>query len=315
MEIPLKLKWLGKETRELCDLLSPFHPMILVSPAPQLRTSDLPAGFIRLPHRVCRVWDLRRGDFASDPDASSQADVAVEVIELHDLAQSFAAINEFYFEGYLRNSALHHAPRVSNDYNLQSFYSNLYERRFIALVRAVRDNRTVGGLLLRHPKAIELNAYRARLRSSSIAIIDVLSPDPRSKYLKLLVRRACEWARDAGYHSLSSLPNSAVVIAENKVDDDSTLASENITVWQEEKAGLLYCDLRRCSYLSNDVYFYSFCGDEVYLNYVANVLPAYSRIVRLLKSTTDLKKRVYTRHAPVRSTLDAAGIECAFLVP
>ena len=301
MEIPLKLKWLGKETGELCDLLAPFHPMILVSPAPHLLDGELPAGFIRLPHRVSRVLDLHRGDFKSAP-----GDLTFDVIELHDRLQNFSTIYEFYFEVYLKNSALR---RLSHHYYLEPFYSKLLERRFIALIRGVYEGRTVAGLLLRQPTAVELNAYRARLDpGASIAIVDVLSTGSRA-----LVQRAAEWARDAGYSFLSTRPTSALVTDANEIQNDWILETENITIWQEEQAALLYCDLRRCSYFSNDIYFYSFAGDELSLNYVANVLPSESRILRLLNSTIDMNKKVYTRHAPVRAALSAAGIECEFL--
>ena len=311
MEIPLKLKWLGKETNELCDLLSPFHPVILVSPAPHLSTEDLPAGFIRLPHKICRVLDLRRSDFVSTFDRD---DLTVDVIELNDGPRNFSTIYEFYFEVYLRNSALQQAPSVSNYYYLEPFYSNLLDRRFIALVHGVYEDRMVAGLLLRHPTAVELDAYRARLSpDASIAIVDVLSTGAGSKHVKPLVRRASEWARDAGYSFLSSRPANALVTDGNDKHDDWILESENITVWQEDTNALLYCDLRRCSYFSNDIYFYSFSGDELSLHYVANVLPRYSGILRLLSSTNDLDKRIYTRHAPVRAALSAAGIECEFL--
>ena len=302
MEIPLKLKWLGKETGELCELLSPFHPVILVSPAPG--TPDLPAGFIRLPHKACRVLDLRRVA-ALDHD-----DLTFDVIEL-DQPRSFSTIYDFYFDVYLRNCPLHHAP----NYYLEQFYSSLLRGKFIALIRGIDRDRAVAGVLLRHPTAVELDAYRARLGSGigEVAIVDVLSTGARSERLKSLVQRAVEWARDAGYNFLSTLPGSALIADENEINDDWILDSENITVWQEEQAALLYCDLRRCSYLSNDIYFYAFSGDEMSLNYVANVLPRESDILRRLNSTRDLNKRVYTRHAPVRAALSAAGIECEFL--
>lgn len=314
MKIPLKLKWLGKETGELCDLLSPFHPMILVSPAPHLRTPDLPAGFVCLPHRICRVVDLRRTDFVSVYD---RGDLPFDVFELRDQPQSFSTIYEFYFEVYLRNSTLQHAPNVSSYHYFETFYSILLERRFIALIRGSFKDGTVAALLLRQPTAVELNAYRARLgpgtSTKEVAIVDVLSVDAGSKNLKSLVQRAVEWARDAGYNFLSSLPANALVTDGNESHDDWILENENVTVWQEEKTALLYCDLRRCSYLPKDIYFYSFSGTEVLLHYVANVLPRNSGVLRLLNSTVDLNKRVYTRHAPVRAALSAAGIECEFL--
>ena|SRR5215212_9426318 len=311
MEIPLKLKWLGKETGELCDLLAPFHPVILVSSAPHLRTRDLPAGFIRLPHKICRVLNLRRSDFVSTFDRD---DLTFDVMELQDRPRNFSPIYEFYFEVYLRNSALQNAPSVSNYYYLEPFYSNLLEGRFIVLIRCVYENRMVAGLLLRHPTAVELDAYRARLSpGASIAIVDVLSTGAGSKHVKPLVRRASDWARDAGYSFLSSLPANPIVTDGNEIQDDWILENENITVWQEQTNALLYCDLRRCLYFSNDIYFYSFSGDELSLHYVANVLPCHSGILRLLNSTSDLDKRIYTRHAPVRAALSAAGIECEFL--
>lgn len=314
MKIPLKLKWLGKETGELCDLLSPFHPIILVSPAPHLRTPDLPARFVCLPHRICRVLDLRRTDFVS---VSDRGDLHFDVFELHDQPQSFSAIYEFYFEVYLRNSTLQHVPNVSSYSYFETFYSILLERRFIALIRGSFEDGTVVALLLKEPTAVELNAYRACLgpgtSTKEVAIVDVLSVDAGSKNLKSLVQRAAEWARDAGYNFLSSIPTNALVTDGKESHDDWILESENVTVWQEEKAALLYCDLRRCSYFANDIYFYSLSGNELSLHYVANVLPRNSGVLRLLNSTVDLNKRVYTRHAPVRAALSAAGIECEFL--
>jgi hypothetical protein len=313
MDIPLKLKWLGKETAELCKLLAPFHPLILISSAPHLRNSDLPAGLVRLPNKICRVLDLRYRDFAY----ASDDDLAFDVLELSDNAQNFSALYEFYCEVYLRNSALKHVRRISDYRYLEPFHSNLLERRFIALIRGVYEDRTVAGLLLRHSTAVELDAYRARLGASvgeaEVAIVDVLSLDEGSKHWRSLVQRASEWAREAGYSFLSSLPTSALITNENEFEDDWTLENETTTVGQEANSALLYCDLRRCSYFSNDIYYYSLSGNEVSLHYVANVSPHHSGIVRLLNSTIGIEKKVYTRHASVREALSAAGIECEFL--
>jgi hypothetical protein len=210
MEIPLKLKWLGKETGELCHLLAPFHPLILISSAPHLPDPDLPIGFVRLPHKVSRVFDLRCRDIVSVSGLSSEADLDFDVIELNGDARSFAALYEFYFEVYLRNSALKHVRRTSDYRYLEPFHSNLLERKFIALIRGLYEDRTAAGLLLRHPTAVELDVYRARLNASvgegDVAIVDVLTSGEASTQLRSLVHRGSEWARDAGYSFLSSLP-------------------------------------------------------------------------------------------------------------
>jgi len=321
MEIPLKLKWLGKETGELCYLLAPFHPLIYISPAPHLRTGDLPAGFVCLPHTMCRVLDLRCTDFVSASGPPSRNDLAFDVLELNDEAQSFTAVYEFYFELYLKNSSLKHARRTSNYCYLEPFHSNLLERKFIALIRCRYEDGTGADLLLRQPTAVELDTYRALLRTcasigeADVAIVDVLSANGGSRQLMSLVQRASEWARAAGYSFLSSLPTSALVIGENENEDDWTLESETISVWSEGNTALLYCDLRRCSYLSSDIYYYSLSGSEMCLHYVANVVPRRSGILRLLNSTIDMEKRVYTRHATVRAAISAAGVECEFLNP
>jgi hypothetical protein len=321
MEIPLKLKWLGKETGELCYLLAPFHPLIYISPVPHLCSADLPSGFIRLPHKICRVLDLRCTDFVNASGPPSRNDLALDVLEFNGEAQSFSAIYEFYFEVYLKNSAVRHMRKTSNYCYLEPFHSNMLESRFIALIRNRHEDRTVAGLLLRRPATIELDAYQARLSASAsieeadVAIVDVLSADGGSRQLKSLIQRASEWARAAGYSFLSSPLTSALVTGENENDDDWTLEGETITVWPELDHALLYCDLRRCTYLSSDIYYYSLSGDKVCLHYVANVLPHRSGILRLLNSTIDMEKRVYTRHAAVRAALSAAGVECEFLDP
>jgi hypothetical protein len=228
MEIPLKLKWIGKETGELCNLLAPFHPLILISPAPHICDPDVPAGFVRLPHKIFRVLDLRNREIVSG--LPLQDELAFDVLEFNDDARNLSAIYEFYFEVYLRNSALKHVRRTSDYHYLEPFHSNLLERRFIALIRGLSEERTVASLLLRHPTTAELNIYRARLSASieeaDIAIVDVLSSEEGSEHLKSLVQRASEWARTAGYSFLSSLPTGALVTTENEIDDDWTLESK-----------------------------------------------------------------------------------------
>ena len=318
MEIPLKLKWLGTETGELCSLLAPFHPLIYISPAPQLRPADLPSGCIRLPDKICRVLDVRRTNFAGPSGPPSRHDLEFEVLEFKDETQSFSAIYEFYFEVYLKNSAVRHTRRTANYSYLEPFHSNLLERRFIALLRSRHGSRTVAGLLLRRAKPIELDACRARLNGGAsieeadVAIVDILSADG-SRQLKSLIQRASEWMRAACYSFLSSPSTSALLTGDSENEDDWTLEGETITVWPEGNNALLYCDLRRCSYLSTDIYFYSLQGEKLGLDCVANVLPHRSGILHLLSSTIDIEKRVYTRHAAVGAALTAAGVKCEFL--
>jgi hypothetical protein len=71
--------------------------------------------------------------------------------------------------------------------------------------------------------------------------------------------------------------------------------------------------LRRCSYLSQDVHYYSHDEKGSCLHYIANVEPARSLVVRLLSSLVHIEKRVYTRHARIHEVLSTAGIECEFL--
>jgi len=323
MKVPLKLKWLGKETGELCNLIAPFHPLILISPAPQVGDSGLPSGMVRLPHKICRVLDLQVGDLVSASELTAANDLAFDALDVSNDAQSFSAIYDFYFEVYLKNSALKHHRRTSDYRYLEPFHSNLLERRFIALIRGLNRDQTVAGLLLRHPTAVELESYSKRLKpgasigETDIAIVDVLSVDERSRHARSLVQHAAEWARNAGYSFLSSLPTSALITNETEIENDWTLQSKSITVWQEDKSALLHWDLRRCLYLSHDVYYYSLSNDndEVSLHYIANVSPRHSRLLRLLSSTIDIEKKVYTRQTSVCAALSTAGIECEFLNP
>jgi hypothetical protein len=315
MQIPLKLKWLGKETAEICRSITPFHPLILISPAPQLSDRDVPENFVRLPHSICRLFDLNaqrsvREEHdvyrsASQTDLrSSGAPCAFDVIEFKDDAQNFAALYEFYFEVFLKNSAVKGAHDAPDYQYIEQFHSALLEHNFIALVRAFRDSQIVAGLLLRRPTAPE--RFLNSIGVGKVAIVDVLSINStRSTLANELVSRGAQWAREADYSFLSATPCSALVTTEH----DWTIETASMLSWPEQPAALLYCDLHRCSYLSNDIYFYSISDNEVALHYVAN-RGSGSETIRLLSSTPHIKKTIYTRHPEVSAALFAAGFHC-----
>jgi hypothetical protein len=318
MPIPLRLKWLGRETAEVCSLIAPFHPLILISPVPRDHRLDFCSGLIPLPLKICRVFDLREKQAVTP--STGTGDLVFEVLELADKPESAAALYQFHFDVYLQNSALKQDRKTSDYCYLEPFHLAVLEHRFIVLTRALRNGRTVAGLLLRRPTAVELKSYREGLHCSrsieetDLAIVDVVSTDASSgSMLRVLAQHAARWARESGYSFLSSLPVAALITAEHENEEDYTVENEAIIVWQDEASALLYCDIRRCSYFATDIYYYSLCGKELSLNYVANVPPQQSGIVRLLKSTTHVEKKVYTRHPKVRDALLDAGIECEFL--
>lgn len=327
MEIPLRLKWLGHETGEIWGLIAPFHPLILMSPVPHMPVPEIPRGLVALPRKIYKVWDLyeteKKNREASMSCEGAPSGLAFEVLELKYDAQSFSAIYQFYFEVYLRSSALEDLPRTLAYRYLHQLQSALLERKFIALISLSRGIEKLGGLLLRHPSAAELAGYQQRLKTAAaiartdLAIIDLICIDARLAQIKLkrtLVRRAAQWMQEAGYSFLSSAPVTNLVVSENECDEDWILKPEVIPVWQENNSALLYCDLRRCSYLSQDVHYYSHDEKGSCLHYIANVEPARSLVVRLLSSLVHIEKRVYTRHARIHEVLSTAGIECEFLV-
>jgi hypothetical protein len=317
MPVPLRLKWLGRETEEVCSLIAPFHPLILVSPVPRDHRLDFCLGLIPLPLKICRVFELREKQAV--PPATGSEDLVFEALELADKPESAAALYQFYFDVYLRNSALKQDRKTSDYRYLEPFHLALLEHRFIVLIRALRSGRTVAGLLLRRPTSVELKSYRENLHCSrsieetDLAIVDVLSTGASSgNMMRALVQHAAQWARESGNSFLSSLPVAALFTAEHENEEDCAVENEAITVWQNGASALLYCDISRCSYFETDVYYYSLCGKDLSLNYVANVLPQQS-VIRLLKSTPHVKKKVYTRHPKMRAALLDAGIECEFL--
>lgn len=327
MEIPLKLKWLGHETAEICSFIAPFHPLILISPVPQLPSPEIPRGLVALPRKIYKVWDLyetgkKPREASMNCEMGASNGLAFDVLELKYDAQSFSAVYQFYFEVYLQSSALEDLPRTIAYHYLPRLQSGLLERKFIALISVSRGMEKLGGILLRHPSADELAGYQQRLKAiaaiarTDLAIIDLICIDARLAQTRLestLVRRAAQWTQQAGYSFLSSAPVTNLVVSENECDEDWILEREVIPVWQEDNAALLYCDLRRCSYLSKDVHYYSHDEKGSYLYYIANVEPRRSLVVRLLSSLVHIEKRVYTRHAGIHEALSTAGIPCEFL--
>jgi hypothetical protein len=264
------------------------------------------------------VFDLREKQTIAP--ATGTDDLVFEALELTDKPESAAALYQFYFDVYLQNSVLKQDRKTSDYRYLEPFHLALLEHRFIVLIRALRSGRTIAGLLLRCPTAVELKSYRERLHCSrsieetDVAIVDVLSTgaSPRNM-VRALVQHAAQWARESGYSFLSSLPVAALFTTEHETEEDYTVENEAITVWQDGASVLLYCDISRCSYFATDIYYYSLCGKGLSLSYVANVPPQQSVIVRLLESTPHLETNVYTRHPKVRTALLDAGIECEFL--
>jgi len=329
MEIPLKLKWLGRETGEIYSLIAPFHPLILIDPAPQLRNSEIPPGLIALPRRVYKVWDLRKTEKTNSgrPTISEidlAADLKFDVLKWRSDAPGLSAVYQFYFDLYLKSSALENLPRTAAYQYLERLHSTLLERNFIAMIRVLRGEQALGGLLLRHPSAIELACYQQRLQTfktitrKDVAIIDLVEADAQLDPVRLkraLVRRAAQWVQAAGYSFLSSAAATYPVLSKNECDEDWTLSGEATPVWNEDTTALLYCDFSRCCYLSKDVHYYSANGKRPCLHYIVNIDPTRSWAMRLLNTLVHIEKRVYTRQPRFHELLSAAGIECEFLAP
>jgi hypothetical protein len=315
MEIPLKLKWLGKETGELCNLIAPFHPLILISPVPYLQSSEVPPGLLQLPRKIFQVWDLR------NQENGSTDDLALESLDMNYDSKNFAALYEFYFEVYLKNVALGEVWGTTEYHSIETFHRALLEQQFVALLHLHRDSQPVASLLLRNASTVELNACRDALAGSvsiqqtDIAVIDVVCNRTQrhgASTTHSIARRAAGWAKDAGYSFLAFPANSLHTGASENDADWSVADFEMLTVSQPGTSALLYCDLSRCSYFSKDVYYYSLDEQRLSLNYVANVQPTRSRIGWLLNSK-QVEKKIYTRHGNVRAALSDAGINCEFL--
>lgn len=320
MEIPLKIKWLGEETADVCGLLAPFHPLILISPAPH---GAVPHGLIALPGSVSDLWDLQLSAWATSPGHAEKAHedargLSFDCIELSYSHEDFSAIYEFYFQAYLRNTAVRPGEGSTTYQYIEAFHEALFERRFVALIRASHEGEVVGGCLLRHTPAEELRGDRDAIgtragHEAEGVTLDVICPDVRFKDYgadDLLIFHAARWAREAGFSFLSTTRGPALAVGPRRKGALHAYGSKTIPVFHQETASFLYCDLRRCAHLQQDFYYYTCDGETRRLHYVANDLTPGADPLRLLNSVTGVEKRAYTRHVSLHAALSAAGIAC-----
>jgi hypothetical protein len=325
MEFPLRLKWLGTDTEEIYNLLTPFHPLILISLTPQLQKT--PHGLIPLPASISNIWDLNSVGWQQSPHSTDRAstdngEFRFEQTTLSYVHKNFSDIYEFYFQVYLKNSALRHLKGTASYNYIEWLHHALLENEFLAFIRAFSGDEVIAGCLLKRSSPEALRDCRERLEPPAPSgkteglILDLMCMDVRFEghgINELLISNAAQWAQQNGYSFLSTTQTAPLMMT--SAEDNLILRGghETIPVLHQKNSGLLYCDLHRCSYLRQDFYYYSYDESAPYIHYVANILPPFSQSVRLLNSIAKIEKRAYTRHPSMYSALSEAGIACELI--
>lgn len=323
MEFPLRLKWLGTETEEIYNLLTPFHPLILISPTPQLQKT--PHGLIPLPGSISNILDLcswKQSPQSAERVSDDDGEFRFEQITLSYVHKNFSDIYGFYFQVYLKNSALYHLKGTASYNYIEWLHHALLENEFLAFIRAFSGDEVVAGCLLKRSSPEALRECRERLEppaprgETEGVILDLMCTDVRfegHRINELLISNAAQWAQQNGYSFLSTNKTAPLLMTSAK--DNLILRGdhETIPVLHQKNSSLLYCDLHRCSYLAQDFYYYSYYESEPYIHYVANIMPPFSQSVRLLNSIAKIEKRAYTRHPSMYRALSEAGIACELI--
>jgi hypothetical protein len=318
MSLPLKLNWMGGETKEICELLKPFHPLIIVTPA---LSAESPPFEFALPGSISRVWDLR-----SSKTIDSLGNEATEVagkfhFEITDLQSNTAekrGLDDFYTNLYLNNTALLHLENMTEYNYAEKFHRDILSQKFFALARVTKDGETVAGCLLRYPTVKEKLGYQERFgnssadESESVLMLDALCCDARFNQAGLIwltISQTARWAQSIGYSYLSTIPASPVTVIRSADKMFWNAATETVPVLHSTKMSWLYCDLNRCSYLEPDIYFYCYENGVPCFNYVANRMVEPLRLASLLNSVIGVNKKVYTRHVHFREIISDKNIE------
>jgi hypothetical protein len=326
MQLPLKLKWLGGQTEEICALLARHHPLILVSPAPRLPSTR--AGVIPLPGTVSTAWDLRSPRMAKTLAGVGPVPgkgVGFEAMETASGARVQEAVHEFYFKIYLKSTALRRLHGVPFYLNIEGLHQRLLKREYEVFIRATLDREVVAGCLLRRASAGQAEDYRELLTGRGgedyaggerdVLVFDMLAIDERfgGELSQLTFAQAATWARSNGYTLLSTTPTSALVVSSDTLEPAWTFGGESVPVLHRRAGALLYCDLARCSHLPRDFFYIADEQPSPCLYYVANLSGGEPRAVRLLNSVTGIRKHVYTRRPQLWEAALGAGVDCTLL--
>ena len=317
-----KIKWLGSETAEICKLLAKYQPLIYVSPAPEL--CETPPGMVLLPGAVSLRWDLRTtNQIKWGREVSGQQEIGFkyETVNPIENPHSLAAIYEFYFKIYIKHTAFGFLPGTTIYNDIEMLHKSILAQRFISFTRAFIDGELVGGCLVSH-RVPTRSGYEtppdiaSAAEEIKVAAIDLICSDVKFKSANLtgrILSEAAGHARRSGIDYLQTQLFSPLTIVGCAQDLYWILARHSEAIASDGFRSLLYCDLVRCSYFSQDLFFYRYDGRSLSLHYIANTSPDASPLVALMDSAGDIEKKVYTRHAWAQGVASDRGIECVLL--
>lgn len=327
MEHPLRLKWLGEQTEEICSLLGLYHPLILVSPTPRPRSTE--AGLISLPTAFSRAWDVRpqeTGRGLPEVDSGAGQGVQFEHLEAAGGARVSAAVHECYFKVYLKSIAVRGLRGVPSYVYIEELNQRLLSREFAVFIRATLGGEVVAGCLLRRASAGQTEDYAGLLDgpragdetdgAADVLFFDMMAFDGRfadGELARLTFSHAASWAQRNGYALLSTSPMPAIGVVSDTFDAAWAFGGAALPVLHRRGGALLYCDLTRCCYLPQDVYYFADEQPTPCLYYFANVSGEQSQAVSMLNSITGVRKHVYTRQPRLRQAVSQAGVDCTLL--
>lgn len=325
MDIPLKLKWLGDETENICEFLSPYQPLILISPVPHLRRKL--DGLLSLPGAISQIWDLRLRSITRPViNQEELKKFTFEHFALPSGPEAYSAIFEFYFKVYLNSIALDYLLGVPFYMFIENLHQRLLNRELIVFTCVSFDGEVVGGCLLNRVSSGEEQNYRDSLNSTStdvapniemnIAVLDMFAIDQRfadQGLTQLLLYQTAQWAQQNCFAALATAPMTALQVNSRRDNMDLVFGGEASLVLHKRPDALLYCDLARCSYLPYDFFYFTNEEPTPCLSYVANVVTEKSKAISMLNSITGIKKQVYTRHLNMQRIISAAGLDCVLL--
>lgn len=305
IQTAFRVKWLGSETSEICNLLAAYQPLIHVWPAPAL--TEAPPGMMALPSAVSLRWDLQAGNPIVAGDDAPEFHIEYETINSTGNSNIMATIYDFYFEVYIKHTAFEmlQGTRLYNDIDM--LHENLMEQRYFSFTRAFIGGKVVGACLIK-----VLPAYLNRM----VAVIDFICSDVRFKSASLtrrILSKVAEQARKTGFDYLQTQQMSPVTAVYDAYDLSWALGGPLATVAHLGPGSFLYCDLERCSYFPNDFFFYRRDEDSTSLHYVANVSPDTSLLESLMRSVVNVEKKIYTRLSGAQKLAADLNVECIFL--
>jgi hypothetical protein len=314
LRVPFRLNWMGEETSAICRLVTPFHPLVLVSPVPRLHAA-LP-GSMLLPESVSLAWSV---DARQEPrEELGASELRFDVLEFDDGDGPDSASYDFYFNVYLKQTAISDLDGTVQYSYVESLHRQILDGRFVTLARVLRGEETIAGCLLRNPTESEGIGYAEELGieltegRESIAIIDSFCWSrefDEGRVDRFIAPWIAAWARERGYRFLATAAGPPLNVASETIDGSWISEYRTVPVFHKIRSSLLYCDFMRCSYLKEDVYFYS-CGEgSSTLHYIANGFPDTPKVLSFLASLTGTQKRVYARRDHTARELAEGGVQ------